>query len=158
MHIKQPTSMYLGSNFLMRPWINSYCDGFPQGITVTSENSVGARQPSDCTTVGDHFYGKCWQLVSRKLERKQASPTIEGLLRCVFSMGFLFGPCRGYISRPTKPPWPSVATWPEFSYLVILLVAVSSAHCICETLLKTVLYLEGVNWLCVIGMAILYLW
>jgi hypothetical protein len=36
-----------------------YCDGFPQGIAVTSDNSVGARQPSNCTTVGDRFYGKC---------------------------------------------------------------------------------------------------
>jgi hypothetical protein len=33
--------------------------GFPQGIAATSDNSVGVRQPSNCTTVGDRFYGKC---------------------------------------------------------------------------------------------------
>jgi hypothetical protein len=38
---------------------------------------------------------------------------------------------------------------------VSLLVAVSSAHCVCETPLNAVLYLESVNCLCVILMAIL---
>jgi hypothetical protein len=33
---------------------------FFQGIAVTSDNSVGARQSSNCTTMGDRFYDKCW--------------------------------------------------------------------------------------------------
>jgi hypothetical protein len=38
---------------------------------------------------------------------------------------------------------------------VSLLAAFSSAHCVCKTLLKAVLYLESVNWVRVIIMAIL---
>jgi hypothetical protein len=56
---------------------------------------------------------------------------------------FYLGPCVGDISRPTK------------LNSVSLLVAVSSGHCVCETPLKAVLYLESVNWLCVIVMTIL---
>jgi hypothetical protein len=45
------------------------CDGFPQGITVTSDNSVGARQPSDCTAVWDQFIwqvliARCWVMMT----------------------------------------------------------------------------------------------
>jgi hypothetical protein len=40
-------------------YVCMYYNGFPQGIAVTSEKSVGARQPSNCITVGDRFYGKC---------------------------------------------------------------------------------------------------
>jgi hypothetical protein len=62
---------------------------------VTSDNSVGARQPSDCTTVGDHFLRQvfiahCWVMmtnyemqlktsVPRKPCDKQASPTIKAV-------------------------------------------------------------------------------
>jgi hypothetical protein len=68
-----------------------YCDGFPQGITVTSDNSVGVRQPSDGTTVGDRFLR---QLLTAGC-RVMMTCTLRNNKRSVFSV---FGRCRGYIN------------------------------------------------------------